>query len=454
MALSPSPHPSPQSKSDVSDVDRSSIAKPGNTRVWWEEGVDCGSLGAKADSRVRLAAAWPWRRSARAEPSLGCVEVAARAELGHLREWRNAFADLHKDHRYYELVEDTLAQGFEYRYFVVRDAHGGVLAIQPFLLLDQDLLAGAGPHIGALAGRLRRLWPRLLRLRTLMIGCAAGEGHLDGGLSGDEQRRRASARLLAEAIVRHARALHAPLIVLKEFPARYRSALECFSARGFTRVPSLPMTRLNIDYASFEDYLQRALSRKTRRDLRLKFRAAEQAAPIALAVGTDVTPDIDELYPLYLQVYDRSRMHFEKLTKAYFCEIGRRMPDKVRFFVWRQNGRAIAFSLCMIEGDAIYAEYLGLDYAVALDLHLYHYAVRDVVRWGMAQGCKWFRSSGLNYDPKLHMRHRLDPLDLYVRHTSTLVNAVLKRILPLLEPTRRDKTLRKFANFDEIWGRP
>ena len=147
-------------------------------------------------------------------------------------------------------------------------------------------------------------------------------------------------------------------------------------------------------------------------------------------------------------------MHFEKLTKTYFCEIGRRMPDKVRFFVWRQNGRAVAFSLCTIEGDAIYAEYLGLDYRVALDLHLYHYAVRDVVRWGMANGCKWFRSSGLNYDPKLHMRHRLDPLDLYVRHTSTLVNALLKRVLPLLEPTRRDKTLRKFANFAEIWGRP
>ena len=113
---------------------------------------------AAPERLVRLAAAWPWRRSARAEPSLpdGCVEVAARAELGLLREWRNAFADLHKDHRYYELVEDTLAQGFEYRYFVVRDAHGGVLAIQPFLLLDQDLLAGAGPGIGALAGRLRR----------------------------------------------------------------------------------------------------------------------------------------------------------------------------------------------------------------------------------------------------------------------------------------------------------
>jgi hypothetical protein len=409
---------------------------------------------AAPERLARWAAAWPWRRSARAEPNLpeGRVDVAARAELGRLREWRDAFADLRKDHRYYELVEDTIAQDFEYRYFVVRDAHGGVLAIQPFLLLDQDLLAGAGESIGALAGLLRRFWPRFLLVRTLMIGCAAGEGHLDGGRGGDESRERASARLLAGAVLRHARALRAPLIVLKEFPANYRSALECFLARGFARVPSMPMTRLDIDYPSFEDYLQRALSRKTRRDLRLKFRAAEQA-PIELELRTDVTPVIDELYPLYLQVYGRSRMRFETLTKTYFCEIGRRMPDKVRFFVWRQNGRAVAFSLCMIEGDAIYAEYLGLDYAVALELHLYHYAVRDVVRWGIAHGCKSFRSGGLNYDPKLHMRHRLDPLDLYVRHTSTPVNAVLRRILPLLEPTRRDKTLRKFANFAEIWGR-
>jgi len=241
--------------------------------------------------------------------------------------------------------------------------------------------------------------------------------------------------------------------VLKEFPASYRGALECFLAEGFTRVPSLPMTRLDIDYPSFEDYLERALSRKTRRDLRLKFRAAEEGPPIELEIRPDVTPMIEELYPLYLQVYARSRMQFEKLTPAYFCEIGRRMPDKVRFFVWRRDGRAIAFSLCMIEGDAICAEYLGLDYAVALDLHLYHYAMRDVIRWSMAQGCKSFRSGGMNYDPKLHMRHRLEPLDLYVRHTSALANALLKGILPLIEPTRHDKTLRKFANFAEIWGR-
>src|SRR5205085_5101710 len=141
-----------------------------------------------------------------------------------------------------------------------------------------------------------------------------------------------------------------------------------------------------------------------------------------------------------------------KLTKEYFCGLGRLMPDKVRFFIWRQNGRIVAFAVCMLHGKALYAEYIGLDYTVALDLHLYHYTYRDMISWAMANGYKEFRSSGLNYDPKLHLKHLLDPIDLYVRHASVIPNAALKLLLPLLEPTRNDRTLRKFANYAELWA--
>jgi len=232
------------------------------------EGADCGSLAAERRSGGGAEYLGPPGTRAESQLAAGSVEVVARRELEQLPEWRMAFAGLRKDHRYYELVEDTLEQEFEHRYFVVRDADGEVVAIQPFLLLDQDLLAAAAAGIGATAARVRRVWPRFLRLRTLMIGCAAGEGHLGAR---DGPHRQLAARLLADAVLGHARALGAPLIVLKEFPANDRGALQCFPARGFTRVPSLPMTRLDIDYPSFEAYLERALSRKTRRDLRRKF---------------------------------------------------------------------------------------------------------------------------------------------------------------------------------------
>ena len=171
-----------------------------------------------------------------------------------------------------------------------------------------------------------------------------------------------------------------------------------------------------------------------------------------MSVVDDITPIIDEIYPLYLQVYHRSNLHFEKLTKDFFCGLGRRLGDKNRFFIWRQNGKIVAFGSCLLQGDMIHAEYLGLDYTVALDLHLYHYTFRDLIGWGIANGYKWFHSSALNYDPKFHLRYRLDPIDLYVRHTSTVFNAVFRRILPWIEPTRYDKTLKKFANYDELWA--
>lgn len=105
----------------------------------------------------------------------------------------------------------------------------------------------------------------------------------------------------------------------------------------------------------------------------------------------------------------------------------------------------------MVHGDAIYNEYLGLDYSMALKLHLYFYAFRDTMTWAIANGYKRYFSTSLSYDPKWHLRFRLFPIDLYVRHTSRVLNAALKWILPLLEPTRYDKTLRQFSNYNELW---
>lgn len=213
------------------------------------------------------------------------------------------------------------------------------------------------------------------------------------------------------------------------------------------------MTRLDLTgYKSFDDYLAKAIKSKRRTEFRRKFKAAEQSAPIDLEIVTDVSPIVDEIYPLYLQVFDKSELHFEKLTKEFFCEIGRRMPDKTRFFVWRQNGKIIAFSLCLLEDNTFYGEYLGLDYSIALDLHLYFYVMRDMVSWAIANGYTAIASSALGYAPKLQMRHVLEPLDLYVRHTSPIVNAVMKRVLPKLEPTRGDKTLQQFPNYADLWG--
>jgi len=384
-------------------------------------------------------------------PKGGALAIADRAGLAKHDAWKSAFQSQRKDSRYYELVEETICPDFTFRYLLIQDENGRTRAVQPFFILDQDVLAGLGPRWQKIAAKIRRVWPRFLFIRTLMVGCAAGEGHLPSHAAAAQNR---DAETLSGRLCELARKAHAPLIVLKEFPARYRSVLSCFLQRGFARVPSMPMTRLDISgYKDFDDYLAKAIKSKRRNEFRRKFKAAAQSAPIEMEVVSDVSAVVDEVYPLYLQVFERSKMQFEKLTKEYFVELGRRMPDRARFFLWRQNGKLIAFSLCLVEGDTVYGEYIGLDYSIALDIHLYFYVMRDTISWAIANGYKSIVSSGLSYAPKLQMAHVLEPLDLYVRHTSPLANMVLKRVLPLLEPTGAEPALQQFKNYDELWAK-
>jgi hypothetical protein len=131
----------------------------------------------------------------------GSVDVVTREELGRCGRWACAFARERKDHRYYEIVEDTI-RGFDYRYFAIRDGSGEARAIQPFFLCDQDLLEGLDSRAAALARRVRSVWPRFMRMRTLMVGCAAGEGHLDESTDFPAHRQ---AELLAAGVTAHAR---------------------------------------------------------------------------------------------------------------------------------------------------------------------------------------------------------------------------------------------------------
>ena len=376
----------------------------------------------------------------------GSAIIATGPELRKHESWSSVFQAQCKDHRYYEIIEETLDNDFEYQYLLLRDRAGEIRGIQPFFFVRQNLIEGIPGAFRGMVDSIRRAWPKFLTLRVLMVGCAAGEGHL-GTLNSTDPAWIVQA--LDQTLPAIARGAKASLIVLKDFSPRYREALSVFSSNGFVRVPSMPMTRLPLNFADFDDYLGH-LSYGTRKSLRRKFRKTERAANIQLEVVNDITPLLDEVYPLYLAVHERSPMKFEKLTKAYLSQLGRMMPERARFFIWRIDRRVVAFSVCLVHDGTIYDEYLGLDYRVALDLHLYFYTIRDILSWAIKQRLTSYLSSPLNYDPKLHLGCDLAPLDLYVMHTARLLNPVFRRAVKFLEPTRHDPVLQRFRNAAEL----
>ena len=368
------------------------------------------------------------------------------AELQDCEAWKRAFQNQCKDHRYYEIVEETLHCGFEHYYLLLEDNSGNVRAIQPMFFVRQNLVEGVPGKIRSVVDVVRKIFPRFLTMRVLMVGCGAGTGDL-GGCDQSDEAWVASA--LLASLLTYARRNKASLVVLKDFPANYRSAVETFALSGYSRIPSMPMTRLPLRYENWDEYF-RTLSKATRKDLRRKFRKAARAPKIEMDVVTDIAPFGDEIYPLYLAVHERSPLKFETLTKDYFLAVAERMPERARFFIWRQSGKIVAFSFCLVCGEAIYDECIGLDYSVALDLHLYFYTLRDIISWALQQRLKYYYSNPLNYEPKLHLDCELVPLDLYVRHTSALLNPIFCHLIKYLGPTRHEPVLQRFPNADQL----
>src|SRR5215467_14349253 len=203
----------------------------------------------------------------------GVAKVLALAELQNCGAWKRALQNKCKDHRYYEIVEETLECGFEHYYLLLEDRSGNARAIQPVFFVRQNLVEGVPGKIRSMVDTIRKVFHRFLTMRVLMVGCGAGTGDLGACDQKDEPW---VANALQATLRIYAKRNKASLVVFKDFPANYRSALETLLSNGYTRIPSMPMTRLPLAYANWDEYFG-TLSKATRKDLRRKFRKAERA---------------------------------------------------------------------------------------------------------------------------------------------------------------------------------
>src|SRR5262249_5555426 len=372
----------------------------------------------------------------------GSAHIYHRAEDVDPAIWGAAFGDSHKDFEYYRLIEETMTADFAYRYLVLFDREGNPVALQPLILVEQDLAASARAAIARIIAFIRSWQPRFLRGLMLMAGCLVGDTALGLIAPADAQD---VVTLLAAALLMYARSQKISLVTVKDTPAISRDELSPLLRTGYTRLPGFPPLTLDLNFASFEEYMATRLSKVTRKGLRRKLRKSGRAMPpLTLEVSEDCTKIIDEIYPLYLNVAHRSPVSFEVFTRDYFLEAGCRMPGRFRYFTWRQDGKAVAFSFCTIWKDTIYDNDIGLDYDVAYTLNLYYVSFRDVINWALRHGLKYYCSAPFNYDPKLHLRLQPLSVDLYVRHRSSIINALIRRIAPLFAPAKSDPALRKY----------
>jgi uncharacterized protein len=282
--------------------------------------------------------------------------------------------------------------------------------------------------------------PGALTVRLACIGspCITTVGVRFSGELGETGRAAALRELLA-AFEQAASGERCGLLALKDVTEDCRRLWdEAAGARGYRPMPSLPIARLAIDFASLDEYLGR-LSAGTRKDMRRKLRARSR---VRIEVRETVDDVAERLMALYAQTRARAEMSFEHLTAAYFTGVPRRMGERAFYVLYYQGDDLLAANLLLQEGMTLVDKYFLMDAERGRPLNLYFLSWFTNVELCLERGLTCYQSGQAAYENKLRLGSRLTRTSIYFRHRNIVVNGAMQLIAPLFAA---DPTLKRAA---------
>ncbi len=286
-----------------------------------------------------------------------------------------------------------------------------------------------------LLNRIKRLTPNIFSVKALICGMPMGKGFI--GIAGDNRKIVDAIFKRMEQIARHEKA---PIIAFKDFSGNYINNLDTLLDKGFVKMDGLPYAEMDLTFTNFEEYMMSRLSGASRYDLRRKFKKVDGSVKIDTEIVDELKGGVlEEVYGLYLQMIDKHEMNFEIVPIEFFRNIPKNMPGNVKFFLWRIEGKLVAFLFCLISGETIIDYYLGLDYEVAHKYHLFFIKHRDVMSWAINNGFKRYEMGVSGYEPKKRLGFDFTRQHIYARHRNPVVRPIFKLVCNFL----------KFENFDE-----
>ena len=352
-------------------------------------------------------------------------------------DWKRVFPDVLENYDFFNTLDESNLGQFFFYYIMVYERNIPIAASTCFLLnysLDTSI---SGP-LRRVTNSIKKIMPNIFSLKAVVCGMPIGQGRI--GITGQ-------ADMVMKAILRRmeqiARKNRVPIIAFKDFDQTYTQMLDPLQKIGFAKFDSLPSTELNVWFKDFEEYLK-TLSSANRYDLRRKFRRVDGLVKIDMEIVEALEDGIlQEVYKLYLDIIAKHDMGFELLPIEFFKNISKNMPRHTKFFLWRIEGKLVAFLLCLVSKDILIDYYVGLDYSIAHKYHLYFVKFRDILNWCIKNNIKKYEMGITGYEPKRRLGFDFVPLYLYVKLRNRMFRPIFKLICQFLKFENFDPSLKK-----------
>ena len=366
------------------------------------------------------------------------VKIANKIEELPQEEWDSFFPGVIENHSFLKTLDESSFDQFSFRYILIYENNTPVGAA-PCFIMDFPLDIAVNGPLKLFFSALKKALPKVISPKIVICGFPMGIGRI--GITAQDPGQVMEA--IYEGLEKIAAENKAALIFFKDFGKSYENLFKPFLAKGFSKLEGFPTTEMNLHFKGFDDYLK-TLSRVSRDGLKRNFKKIDAGIKIDLEEKNALEDEeLSQVYGLYLQTYNKQELGFEKLTLDFFKNISRNMPQETRYFLWRIDGRIVAFALCLVKGEYFIDYYLGFDYALSNRYHLYFVRFRDLMSWCIRHGIKKYEMGATSYEAKRRLGFNFVRLYFYVKHRNRLINRLLIPLIPFIKPENFDPVFKQ-----------
>jgi hypothetical protein len=354
--------------------------------------------------------------------------------------WRECFSeDLEGKFWYQTLEESALEKQFQFFYAVVQTDKP--IAIAPCFLMDVPMELLVPDNLISVFRALGAVVREFKSQRTFFIGSPCADEGTVAISEGYELSDILDA--LHKAVDAKAKSLKAPMIVWKDFPEHFWTALsKLCKNHGFFQIESFPGATVELTKgADVETYYQQ-LKASRRQKIKKKLRVSEAAVKLDSEVLQ--APDVslqEEILPLFWQTYEKGKTKFEKLTPQFFSKIAE--AKEAWFILLREHETQalVAFMLCFKLKNIVINKFIGLDYKRPSDWFLYFRLWHEAIKFCVSQKVGELQSGQTGYSAKIELGHKLVPLKNFCRHSNFILNRIYAEVAKTVSWATLDEDL-------------
>jgi hypothetical protein len=340
------------------------------------------------------------------------LDGVSPAELGRLFPEPSTTAPL------LSLLQESGIDGFNL-WSIVVSKDGAPILLLPLFETRFDLSAFVEGWLKNSLKVAGRLIPSLFQPRVLSVGVAVGEWSeigIDPQI--DESTLDAACKTAFGTLQALAADLGSDILALYNFNRYSKLPGDVF--KRFNQVQYGSIARLPIDFNSMEEYLGR-LSRTARKDLHRKIRVAPDVRVVRSCM---ISPFIDRIYRLYLQIVERSPMALGVHNRLFFEKICEKVPG-TEYTLYFVQAELAAFNLLVVNQQGMVDKYFCMDYEIGRKYNLYVLSWLENVRTCVERKIPLYLAGPGSENTKAHLGATLIPSFILFKHRQPAIDRFL-----------------------------